>query len=1665
MDKVSIDRTTLSMYAESFIHENVDPNVLASSILVGEVRKSDLRSELEDMDRQQQNDDKELDDAEGTIARLIQKVVSSLKASVNNVTIRFEFPSELKLKKNNVLLLHFPKLEYADETPVPTGNDAWFPSLFIYSFLFEGFFVQIFDEDATEDEEEQTNNNPTSSVHVDDQQQSPRSPDIKERHLDVANTIIFGRAENNKIRIKLITADNNSLVSFGSGDSGLHDQSKSKIEIQFNISSIHAVFTPSQMKIMIEIMERMTKTMSTTEEEEEDGEDLHDSFQPTSYEDFYSKSAYATEAMQESIHESMYESIHESMYKTSIMEHGYEFANLEESMHEGDHGFKPVEIDSDDDEDLFHSIMSEKKEAPKITKKPVQRKNNQDDVRLHRFRDNSDFPPIESSPVSLQIIIKLQGATINLLYEDSDLGDMWRRFRANQSLKHSEGPNISVNHLVLRCADLVVKSVNNNDTNSIEVGIGDFSIFERLKKPQAQESKSLSSLIANYMKQEFSSEKKEEKIVEFCERRILQFLPSNKTDAPRIAVLVQFNRQDNRMSCKTRLDALQLSIEAGIVERLVYLFKDIKRSRKIQKQIVIQQKDKNKLDSDVYSDDTDYEDNPFTSDYELKMDHVQIEIFFPEDGTNHQYTNHSIRVDLHQMDWNMNKVILGSDLLSLNAKIAQLAVYLCNSKIPSESLQPVVNASKVNATIYNKTTQTDSKDDDSENELEESNVDLDTESDSEFSDEPVTPPAAIEVIVSDEKIFRSAALGIQLTMPTINISLSKEEFIMLQKLPQFFGQQLTVPLDKLNELINDHVENDMLSSSKSRSVLHILTESDEPNERPNTAIKLIAGQLNFLMKKSETNSFRASLHDVSAFAMLYPKSRIGLNLNVKNLSVTHNLLDKQLSILSKSERVIKNYRENMYALAMNLKMSTPEPKIQKIALKLQTNGLYHKHHFYPKDQDWIALVSDFFQSDEVYDGEMIISLDVLAQNTIIDYSPVGLPSRLLVLVDRIGATAQMIQSAEETNVSVDIVGVSVLIHNNFKYDVIHYLKTHNVKSELGFMSDLKALKFAYLLSVNNIDISIKALNSNTQPSRERPAVLVEVSNGTLTLSFCSDSFKTLQEMLTYIGNQGDLPVTTPASNETEHVEDEQNMLDDFSVHIHDNNFILNIDENAFSASSNRSSLYPSASAPSSQAQNKVQIGSGYGLEDPEADDSIKLFTNFNIDLMKDYFPTPQHEDYSINRILSPQYPIAQFELLVRKDVNVVVYLYEGQDWPDHTQKRRNQKQSVSVNLLDCFLQFHLFDQESDHEWRLRVSLGDIEVLDKLQSSNRNKVICYWKNPSMPRETGSRMLDLVLECLRPSSRQEMRLNLSLLPIRLNFHQNTLMFLLLFFEVSLYTEPDPSPASSSTPKTEASPSKAPDMYFQSFKLSEISLCVDYQPTEVNYGRLAEKQVIEFVNFIPLSGVEINLSNIDLRAVQGFNQLSERITEQIISDIYGTQAFRFLLGLMPVRSLYNVGSGAVDLFILPIQQYQKDGRVLRGIRQGITSFVTNASVESVSLGATTMSGINYVIEAATNFLSGSSTPSTQQNISSAPAANLTEGLQRAYSDLSGNYEDAKFAVLAIPHDDSGATVGALRAVPRVILSPFAGITSAASNVLSGIEATFRPKDEDLFKNYSMQ
>ena len=73
-----------------------------------------------------------------------------------------------------------------------------------------------------------------------------------------------------------------------------------------------------------------------------------------------------------------------------------------------------------------------------------------------------------------------------------------------------------------------------------------------------------------------------------------------------------------------------------------------------------------------------------------------------------------------------------------------------------------------------------------------------------------------------------------------------------------------------------------------------------------------------------------------------------------------------------------------------------------------------------------------------------------------------------------------------------------------------------------------------------------------------------------------------------------------------------------------------------------------------------------------------------------------------------------------------------------------------------------------------------------------------------------------------------------------------------------------------------------------------------------------------------------------------------------------------MAPIRSLVNLGSGVADLILLPIEQYKKDGRVIRGLQKGTQSFARATTMEAIKFGTKLAVGTQILLEHADEILS---------------------------------------------------------------------------------------------------
>lgn len=221
----------------------------------------------------------------------------------------------------------------------------------------------------------------------------------------------------------------------------------------------------------------------------------------------------------------------------------------------------------------------------------------------------------------------------------------------------------------------------------------------------------------------------------------------------------------------------------------------------------------------------------------------------------------------------------------------------------------------------------------------------------------------------------------------------------------------------------------------------------------------------------------------------------------------------------------------------------------------------------------------------------------------------------------------------------------------------------------------------------------------------------------------------------------------------------------------------------------------------------------------------------------------------------------------------------------------------------------------------------------------------------------------------------------------------------------------------------------------------------------------------------------------------------------DVKATQLVEVISGVAPIRSVVNVGSGIADLVLLPISQYKKDGRIVRGVQKGATAFVKSTAIEAIKLGARLATGTQVILEQAEGVIGGQFENSVTAETLQFPLfegdilqegldedsdkfskyaeqpADIREGMQSAYRSLHRNLNSAAQTILAVPmevYERSGnevrsslmrnATVvlnvltqgpvrSVIRAVPIAVLRPMIGASEAVSKTLLGLHNTLDP------------
>lgn len=360
-----------------------------------------------------------------------------------------------------------------------------------------------------------------------------------------------------------------------------------------------------------------------------------------------------------------------------------------------------------------------------------------------------------------------------------------------------------------------------------------------------------------------------------------------------------------------------------------------------------------------------------------------------------------------------------------------------------------------------------------------------------------------------------------------------------------------------------------------------------------------------------------------------------------------------------------------------------------------------------------------------------------------------------------------------------------------------------------------------------------------------------------------------------------------------------------------------------------------------------------------------------------------------------------------------------------------------------------------------VRVHDLEVFDHIPTSTWRKFATYMQDAG-ERETGSSMVHIEILNVKPIpdlAASEIVLKASILPLRLHVDQDALDFITRFFEFKDDSAPVKSPSPGDVP------------FIQRAEVNSVVVKLDFKPKRVDYAGLRSGHTTEFMNFLILDEADMVLRHTIIYGVSGFDKLGKCLNDIWMPDVKRNQLPGILAGLAPVRSIVNVGGGFRHLVTVPIKEYKKDGRIVRGISKGAAAFAKTTGTELVKLGAKVAIGVQTVLQGAEGFLG----PTMETNLAlgedddaeeakqislyANQPVGVLQGLRGGYAGLQRDLVMARDAIIAVPGEvmESGNAAGVLRAVrkhaPTVILRPAIGVAKAGGQILMGATNSLDP------------
>uniref|UniRef100_A0A4W5MYX1 Autophagy related 2B n=1 Tax=Hucho hucho TaxID=62062 RepID=A0A4W5MYX1_9TELE len=525
-------------------------------------------------------------------------------------------------------------------------------------------------------------------------------------------------------------------------------------------------------------------------------------------------------------------------------------------------------------------------------------------------------------------------------------------------------------------------------------------------------------------------------------------------------------------------------------------------------------------------------------------------------------------------------------------------------------------------------------------------------------------------------------------------------------------------------------------------------------------------------------------------------------------------------------------------------------------------------------------------------------------------------------------------------------------------------------------------------------------------------------------------------------------------------------------------------------------------------------GSRADVRDRDEEPVVNKLIPDSIEIKDDHFGLPLDSSDSSRGALN--FPVPELRYLIR-EISVIWHLYGGKDFGSSTftssPARKDMTQPPSpVTIQHDLLLFSQVRFQHEVYPQAPVASGsaadqpvsrqvlivqDLEIRDRLATSQMNKFLYLYSSKEMPRTAHSNMLTVRALHMCPETGQapqECCLRVSLMPLRLNIDQDALFFLKDFFaslaaEVEMFSPPDQegkislARGKTSLQLTMCSTTRKSLcllMLLANYEIfvficlislrefrftSEVPIRLDYHGKHVSMEQGTFAGIV--IGLTQLNCSELKLRRLCYRqGLLGVDKLFSYAINEWLNDIKKNQLPGLLGGVGPIHSLVQLVQGFRDLVWLPIEQYRKDGRVVRGLQRGTASFGTSTAMAALELTNRMVRTIQAAAETAYDMVSPGSDERETKRIKrlshyrfAHQPVDLREGVANAYSVVKEGITDTALTIYDTAtreHEQrgmTGAVGGVLRQLPPAVVKPLIMATEATSNVLGGMRNQIHP------------